>query len=58
MRELQEQLAQATIKTRELEAELEKYEKTINTDGLQKAELMRTKQDMVNRIIQIGEKVK
>ncbi|KAK0161833.1 hypothetical protein PV327_008245 [Microctonus hyperodae] len=41
--------------------ELEKYRDIVDkkeeiTDGHQKAELMRTKQDMVNRIIQIGEK--
>ncbi|KAK0089591.1 hypothetical protein PV325_006515 [Microctonus aethiopoides] len=61
VRELEERLCQATVRARELEMELEKYRDIVDkkeeiTDGHQKAELMRTKQDMVNRIIQIGEK--
>lgn len=63
VRELEERLCQATVRARELEMELEKYRDIVDkkeeiTDGHQKAELMRTKQDMVNRVIQIGEKVK
>ncbi|XP_024947809.1 thyroid receptor-interacting protein 11 isoform X2 [Cephus cinctus] len=61
---LQEQLTQATLRIRELEAELKKVQKVSATTGLkdeitdghQKAELLRAKQDMVNRIIQMGEK--
>ncbi|CAD6204984.1 GSCOCG00003085001-RA-CDS, partial [Cotesia congregata] len=62
VRELQEQIVQATVRIRELEEELEKFRnKAIDklddvADGHQKAEILRAKQDIVNRIIQIGEK--
>ncbi|XP_046489774.1 thyroid receptor-interacting protein 11 isoform X2 [Neodiprion pinetum] len=60
---LQEQLSQATVKIRELEAEL-KTVRRVNAqsskedvlDCHQKTELLRAKQDMINRIIQMGEK--
>ncbi|KAG7206748.1 hypothetical protein KM043_000671 [Ampulex compressa] len=65
VRTLQEQLAQATLRIRELESELIRVQK-INTpspkeespDGHQKAEFLRAKQDMVNRIIQMEEKTR
>ncbi|KOX74093.1 Thyroid receptor-interacting protein 11 [Melipona quadrifasciata] len=63
MRQLQEQLAQATVRIRDLEVELKRVQKVNNsslkdefTDGHQKAEFLRAKQDMVNRIIQMEEK--
>ncbi|KZC10008.1 Thyroid receptor-interacting protein 11 [Dufourea novaeangliae] len=62
-RQLQEQLAQATVRIRDLETELKCVQKVNNaalkdelTDGHQKAEFLRAKQDMVNRIIQMEEK--
>ncbi|XP_029054382.2 thyroid receptor-interacting protein 11-like [Osmia bicornis bicornis] len=62
-RQLQEQLAQATVKIRDLETELKRVQKVSNpslkeelADGHQKAEFLRAKQDMVNRIIQMEEK--
>ncbi|KAL2738879.1 thyroid receptor-interacting protein 11-like isoform X2 [Vespula squamosa] len=62
-RQLQEQLAQATVKIRELEAELKRTQKVNNgsimdelPDGHQKAEYLRAKQDMVNRIVRMEEK--
>lgn len=61
--QLQEQLAQATVKIRDLETELKCIQKVNNsslkedlTDGHRKAEFLRAKQDMVNRIIQMEEK--
>lgn len=51
------------MRIRELEEEVEKYRnKSIDklddvADGHQKGEILRAKQDIVNRIIQIGEKV-
>ncbi|XP_006560494.2 thyroid receptor-interacting protein 11 isoform X3 [Apis mellifera] len=63
VRQLQEQLVQATMKIRDLEAEVKRIQKVNNsslkdelTDGHQKAEFLRAKQDMVNRIIQMEEK--
>lgn len=63
VRQLQEQLAQATVRIRDLEVELKRVQKVNNsslkdefTDGHQKAEFLRAKQDMVNRIIQMEEK--
>ncbi|KAL6266878.1 hypothetical protein P5V15_003706 [Pogonomyrmex californicus] len=64
VRQLQEQLAQATVKVRELECELKHVQKVNNattfkddiSDGHQKAEVVRAKQDMLNRIIQMEEK--
>lgn len=60
---MQEQLVQATMKIRDLEAEVKRIQKVNNsslkdelTDGHQKAEFLRAKQDMVNRIIQMEEK--
>nr|XP_003701706.1 PREDICTED: thyroid receptor-interacting protein 11-like [Megachile rotundata] len=61
-RHLQEQLAQASVRIHDLEAELKRVQKVNNplkeelTDGHQKAEFVRAKQDMVNRIIQLEEK--
>ncbi|XP_035726493.1 thyroid receptor-interacting protein 11-like isoform X2 [Vespa mandarinia] len=62
-RQLQEQLAQATMKIRELEVELKRTQKVNNgsimdelPDGHQKAEYLRAKQDMVNRIVRMEEK--
>ncbi|XP_046751442.1 thyroid receptor-interacting protein 11-like isoform X2 [Diprion similis] len=60
---LQEQLSQATVKIRELEAELKTVQR-VNAqsskedvlDCNQRTELLRAKQDMINRIIQMGEK--
>ncbi|XP_072752797.1 uncharacterized protein [Anoplolepis gracilipes] len=64
-RQLQEQLAQATVKVRELEYELKHVQKVTNTslkddisDGHQKAEVVRARQDMMNRIIQMEEKTR
>ncbi|KAG5336253.1 TRIPB protein, partial [Acromyrmex heyeri] len=64
VRQLQEQLAQATVKVRELECELKHVQK-VNasfkddiSDGHQKAEVVRAKQDMLNRIIQMEEKTR
>ncbi|CAK9818779.1 Thyroid receptor-interacting protein 11 [Anthophora plagiata] len=61
--QLQEQLAQATVRIRDLEAELKRVRKVSNaslkdelTDGHQTTELMRAKQNMVNRITQMEEK--
>ncbi|CAK9826433.1 Thyroid receptor-interacting protein 11 [Anthophora retusa] len=61
--QLQEQLAQATMRIQDLEAELKRVRKVSNaslkdelTDGHQTAELMSAKQNMVNRIIQMEEK--
>ncbi|XP_034938260.1 thyroid receptor-interacting protein 11-like [Chelonus insularis] len=61
VKELQEQLIQSNLRVHELEEELEKYKRNFDkkdpiSDGHQKAELLRAKQDIVNRIIQIGEK--
>lgn len=63
VRQLQEQLAQATVKVRELE--LKHVQKVTNTslrddisDGHQKAEVVRARQDMMNRIIQMEEKTR
>ncbi|XP_053975196.1 thyroid receptor-interacting protein 11-like isoform X1 [Hylaeus volcanicus] len=63
VRQLQEQLAQATMRIRDLETELKCVQKVNNSslkeelaDGHQKAEFLRAKQDMVNRIIQMEEK--
>ncbi|XP_057341818.1 thyroid receptor-interacting protein 11-like [Microplitis mediator] len=62
VRELQDKIDEATVRIRELEEEVEKYRnKSIDklddvADGHQKAEILRAKQDIVNRIIQIGEK--
>ncbi|XP_012260912.2 thyroid receptor-interacting protein 11-like isoform X2 [Athalia rosae] len=60
---LEEQLSQATVKIRELEAELKTMQrvnaqtsKEDQLDGNQRTELLRAKQDMINRIIQMGEK--
>ncbi|XP_070162015.1 thyroid receptor-interacting protein 11 [Polyergus mexicanus] len=65
VRQLQEQLAQATVKVRELEYELKHVQKVANTslrddlsDGHQKAEVVRARQDMMNRIIQMEEKTR
>ncbi|XP_011692596.1 PREDICTED: thyroid receptor-interacting protein 11 [Wasmannia auropunctata] len=65
VRQLQEQLAQATVKVRELECELKHVQKVNNasfkddiSDGHQKAEVVRAKQDMLNRIIQMEEKTR
>ncbi|GAB1864758.1 Thyroid receptor-interacting protein 11 [Camponotus japonicus] len=65
VRQLQEQLAQATVKVRELEYELKHVQKVTNTslrddisDGHQKAEVVRARQDMMNRIIQMEEKTR
>ncbi|XP_012214535.1 thyroid receptor-interacting protein 11 [Linepithema humile] len=58
VRQLQEQLAQATVKVRELECELKRIRKDDITDGHQKAEVVRAKQDMMNRIIQMEEKTR
>ncbi|XP_011158549.2 thyroid receptor-interacting protein 11 isoform X2 [Solenopsis invicta] len=65
VRQLQEELAQATVKVRELECELKHVQKVNNTsfkddisDGHQKAEVVRAKQDMLNRIIQMEEKTR
>ncbi|XP_014610755.1 PREDICTED: thyroid receptor-interacting protein 11-like isoform X2 [Polistes canadensis] len=64
-RQLQEQLAQATMKIRELEAELKRTQKANNNGNImdelpdghhQKAEYLRAKQDMVNRIVRMEEK--
>ncbi|XP_043259414.1 thyroid receptor-interacting protein 11-like isoform X2 [Colletes gigas] len=55
-RQLQEQLAQATMKIRDLETELKCFQKDEPTEGHQKVEFLRAKQDMVNRIIQMEEK--
>lgn len=62
-RQLQEQLAQATMRIRELEAELKRTQKMNNgsimeelPDGHQKAEFLRAKQDVVNRIVRMEEK--
>ncbi|XP_076675456.1 uncharacterized protein LOC143372793 isoform X2 [Andrena cerasifolii] len=55
-KQLQEQLAQATVKIRDLETELKRVQKDELTDGHQKAEFLRAKQDMVNRIIQMEDK--
>ncbi|KAF7383479.1 hypothetical protein HZH66_012829 [Vespula vulgaris] len=62
-RQLQEQLAQATMKIRELETELKRSQRVNNgsimdelPDGHQKAEYLRAKQDMVNRIVRMEEK--
>ncbi|KAK2587260.1 hypothetical protein KPH14_002996 [Odynerus spinipes] len=62
-RQLQEQLAQATVRIRELEAELKRTQKMNNgsimdelPDGHQEAEFLRAKQDMVNRIVRMEEK--
>ncbi|XP_018307548.1 thyroid receptor-interacting protein 11 isoform X2 [Mycetomoellerius zeteki] len=64
VRQLQEQLAQATVKVRELECQLKHIQK-VNTsfkddisDGHQKAEVVRAKQDILNRIIQMEEKTR
>ncbi|CAK9803880.1 Thyroid receptor-interacting protein 11 [Anthophora quadrimaculata] len=61
--QLQEQLAQATMRIHDLEAELKRVRKVSNaslkdelTDGYQTAELMSAKQNMVNRIIKMEEK--
>ncbi|XP_026668003.1 thyroid receptor-interacting protein 11-like isoform X2 [Ceratina calcarata] len=61
--QLQEQLAQATVRIHDLEAELKRVQKINNftlkdelTDGHQKAEFLRAKQDIMNRIIQMEEK--
>ncbi|XP_033213023.1 thyroid receptor-interacting protein 11-like isoform X2 [Belonocnema kinseyi] len=63
---LQEQLVQASMKISELESELKRLQKSNTTNGTtikeeiaeghQKTELLRAKQDMMNRIIQMGEK--
>ncbi|XP_058796926.1 thyroid receptor-interacting protein 11-like isoform X2 [Phymastichus coffea] len=66
---LQNQLDQATVKIRDLEAELNRVQTLmlnssnvkddlhLKDEGLlQKAELLRAKQDVMNRIIQMGEK--
>ncbi|XP_032668053.1 thyroid receptor-interacting protein 11-like isoform X2 [Odontomachus brunneus] len=65
VRQLQEQLAQATVKVRELECELKRVEMVNCTslkddipDGHRRAEVLRAKQDMLNRIIQIEEKTR
>ncbi|XP_011876922.1 PREDICTED: thyroid receptor-interacting protein 11-like [Vollenhovia emeryi] len=65
VRQLQEQLAQATVKVRELECELKHVQKMNSaafkddiSDGHQKAEVVRAKQDMLNRIIQMEEKTR
>ncbi|XP_071553727.1 uncharacterized protein [Temnothorax nylanderi] len=65
VRQLQEQLAQAAVKVRELECELKHVQKVNNasfkddiSDGHQKAEVVRAKQDMLNRIIQMEEKTR
>ncbi|XP_018399446.1 PREDICTED: thyroid receptor-interacting protein 11-like [Cyphomyrmex costatus] len=64
VRQLQEQLAQATVKVRELECELKHVQKVDASfkddisDGHQKAEVVRAKQDMLNRIIQMEEKTR
>ncbi|XP_031836295.2 uncharacterized protein LOC116428606 isoform X1 [Nomia melanderi] len=62
-RQLQEQLAQATMKIHDLETELKRVQMVNNSslkdelpDGHQTAEFVRAKQDMVNRIIQMEEK--
>ncbi|XP_043489277.1 thyroid receptor-interacting protein 11-like [Polistes fuscatus] len=64
-RQLQEQLAQATMRIRELEAELKRTQKANNNGSImdelpdghhQKAEYLRAKQDMVNRIVRMEEK--
>ncbi|KAL0127445.1 hypothetical protein PUN28_005620 [Cardiocondyla obscurior] len=62
---LQEQLAQAAVKVRELECELKHVQKVNSasfkddiSDGHQKAEVVRAKQDMLNRIIQMEEKTR
>ena len=66
VRQLQEQLAQATVKVRELEYELKHVQKVASntslrddiSDGHQKAEVVRARQDMMNRIIQMEEKTR
>ncbi|XP_011153440.1 thyroid receptor-interacting protein 11 isoform X2 [Harpegnathos saltator] len=65
VRQLQEQLAQATVKVRELECELKRVEMVNSTslkddipDGHRRVEVLRVKQDMLNRIIQIEEKTR
>ncbi|XP_076289352.1 uncharacterized protein LOC143213413 isoform X2 [Lasioglossum baleicum] len=62
-RQLQEQLAQATMRIRDLETELKRVQMVNNSslkddlsDGHQTGEFLRAKQDMVNRIIQMEEK--
>ncbi|OAD53804.1 Thyroid receptor-interacting protein 11 [Eufriesea mexicana] len=64
VRQLQEQLAQATMKIRDLESEVKRIQKVNNsslkdelTEEHQKAEFIRAKQDMMNRIIRMEEKV-
>ncbi|XP_031778415.1 thyroid receptor-interacting protein 11 isoform X2 [Nasonia vitripennis] len=64
---LQDQLDQATVRIRDLESELNRVQ-TLNSSNVkddanikeegasQKAELLRAKQDVMNRIIQMGEK--
>ncbi|XP_017762228.1 PREDICTED: thyroid receptor-interacting protein 11-like isoform X2 [Eufriesea mexicana] len=63
VRQLQEQLAQATMKIRDLESEVKRIQKVNNsslkdelTEEHQKAEFIRAKQDMMNRIIRMEEK--
>lgn len=63
---LQEQLSRASVKISELETELKRLQNgnTMNgtsikeeiAEGHQKTELLRAKQDLMNRIIQMGEK--
>ena len=54
-------MSQASSRIRELENELKVIKandgRDETIDGHQKGEILRAKQDMVNRIIQIGEKV-
>ncbi|XP_063981202.1 thyroid receptor-interacting protein 11-like isoform X2 [Diachasmimorpha longicaudata] len=65
MRGLQEQIAQATVRIKELEEEVKQYQKMNSVEkkdegsgNHQRGEFVRVKQDLVNRIIQIGEKGK
>ncbi|XP_012269993.1 thyroid receptor-interacting protein 11 isoform X2 [Orussus abietinus] len=63
VRSLQDQLAQATLTIQNLETELKHVQKANSTslmdeiqEGHQKTELLRAKQDMMNHLIQMGEK--
>ncbi|XP_011298420.1 thyroid receptor-interacting protein 11 [Fopius arisanus] len=65
VRGLEEQIAQATVRIKELEEEVKKYQKISSvemkeeiSENQQRGESVRVKQDLVNRIIQIGEKGK